>query len=96
MRLTVNFKLTMYNLVSRQLYPVVSKTSIVKRTSVLDLLIVGPKFTRPDCRSMATAIDRYLLRPELDLSSKPSAAAAAAAGTDRQTDGRTDGHSIVL
>jgi len=29
---------------------------------MLDLLAVGPKFTRPACRAAAAAIDRYLLR----------------------------------
>ena len=42
-----------------------------------ELLAVGPKFTRPACRAAAAAVDRYLLRPAPDLSSKPAAHAAA-------------------
>ena len=37
----------------------------------MDLLIVGPTFTRPARRAAAAAIDRYLL-PAPDLSSKPA------------------------
>ena len=47
------------------------------------LLTVGLKFTRPACRTAAAAIDRYLLRPTSNLSSKPAL----------QT---MDGHSTVL
>jgi len=50
-------------------------------SSMLDLLTVRPKFTRPSCRAAAAAVDQYLL-PAPDLSSKPDR-------RDRQSDGRT-------
>ena len=53
----------------------------------MNLLEVGPKFTRPTCRAVAAVIGRCLL-PAPELSSKPAPAAAAAADRrDRQTDG---------
>ena len=52
---------------------------------MLDLLTVGPKFTRPACRAAAAAIGRYLL-PASALSSKP----AVCCRSTGQTDGRTD------
>jgi len=51
-------------------------------SSMLDLLTVRPKFTRPSCRAAAAAVDQYLL-PAPDLSSKPDR-------RDRQADRRTD------
>jgi len=54
---------------------------------MLDLLTVGPKFTRPACRAAAAAIDRYLLQTH---AANPPTAAAAVDRWDRQTDGRTD------
>ena len=59
-------------------------------TSTLNLLPVGPKFTRPACRAEAAAIERYQPRPAPDLSSKPAARSRAVDRQDRQTDGRTD------
>jgi len=57
----------------------------VEPRSVLDLLTVGPKFTRPACRAAAAAVDRYLL-PAPNLSSK-------LAGRCRWM-GRTDGRTL--
>jgi len=58
---------------------------------MLDLLTVGPKFTRPACRAAAAAIDRYLLqthaRPQQQTHRPPLLLSTD--GTDRQTDGRT-------
>jgi len=70
-------------------------TSVKLLTNMLDLLTVGPKFTRPTCRVAAAVIDRYLLRaiarpqqqtrrPPLPLFDR----------WDRQTDGRTDTRSF--
>jgi len=70
-------------------------TSVKLLTNMLDLLTVGPKFTRPTCRVAAAVIDRYLLRaiarpqqqtrrPPLPLFDR----------WDRQTDGRTDGRTL--
>ena len=59
--------------------------------SMLDLLAVGPKFTRPACRAAAAAIDRYLL-PAPVLSSKPADRRCCCRSTG-QTDGRTDGRT---
>jgi len=59
-----------------------------KWTSLLDLLRVGPKFTRPTCRAAAAGIGRYLLRAP-DLSSKPAGCRCCCRSTG-QTDGRTD------
>ena len=53
---------------------------------MLDLLTVGPKFTRPASRTAAAAIDRYLL-PAPDLSSKPAGRRCCCRSTG-QTDGR--------
>jgi len=50
--------------------------------------------TRPACQA-AASIDRYLLPAGLSAANSP-AAAAAVNWRDRQTDGRTDGHSTVL
>jgi len=55
----------------------------------LNLLTVGPKFTRPACRAPAAAIDRYLL-PAPELSSKPASRRCCCRSTG-QTDGQTDG-----
>ena len=60
-------------------------------TSMLDLLTVGPKFTRPACRA-AAAIGRYLL-PAPDLSSKPAGRRCCCRATG-QTDGRTEGRTL--
>jgi len=57
---------------------------------MLDLLAVGPKFTRPACRAAAAAIDRYLL-----LAPAPDPPQLLSID-GRDTDGRTDGHSTVL
>ena len=51
-------------------------------SSMLDLLTVRPKFTRPSCRAAAAAVDQYLLPA-------PTSAANPIDGTDRRTDGRT-------
>jgi len=52
----------------------------------LDLLAVGPKFTRPACRAAAAAIDRYLL-----LAPAPDPPQLLSIdGRETQTDGRTD------
>ena len=59
---------------------------------MLDLLTVGPKFTRPACRAAAAAIDRYLL-PAPDLCSKPAGNRCCCRLVDRRTTGRTDGHA---
>ena len=60
-------------------------------TSSLDLLAVGPTFTRPACRAAAAAIGRYLL-PAPDLNSTPAGhrccCCPSTGQTDRQTDGR--------
>ena len=56
---------------------------------MLDLLTVGPQFTRPASRAAAAAIDRYLLLPRPTSAANPSVAAAAVDRRDRQTDGRT-------
>jgi len=58
---------------------------------MLDLLTVGPKFTRPACRAAAAAIGRYLL-PASALSSKPASRRLLSIDG---TDGRSDGHSTV-
>jgi len=50
---------------------------------MLDLLTVGPQFTRPATRAAAAAIDRPTS------AANPSVAAAAVDRRDRQTDGRT-------
>jgi len=57
---------------------------------MLDVLAVGPKFTRPACRAAAAAIDRYV-RSAPDLSSKPAdrRGCRSTEQTDR-TDVRTD------
>ena len=54
---------------------------------VLDLLAVGPTFTRPASRAAAAAIDRYL-PPATDLSSKPAGRRCCCRSTG-QTDGQT-------
>ena len=59
---------------------------------MLDLLTVGPNFTRPACLAAAAAVGRYLL-PAPDLSSKPAGRAATVDlrdKTDRKTVGRKD------
>jgi len=55
---------------------------------LLDLLIVGTKFTRPACR--ATALDRYLL-PAPDVGSKPTGRCCCCRST-----GQTDEHPTVI
>ena len=55
---------------------------------MLDLLTVGPKFTRPAGRAAAAAIDRYLL-PAPHVSSK-SASSRCYCQSTGQTDGLTD------
>ena len=60
---------------------------------MLDLLTLGPKFTRPACRTAAAAINRYLLwaraRPQQQTRRPPLLLSID--GTDRRTDGRTGG-----
>jgi len=56
---------------------------------MLDLLIVGLKFTRPACHAAAAAIDRHLL-PAPDLSSKPADRRCCCCRPTGETDGRTD------
>jgi len=58
---------------------------------MLDVLAVGPKFTRPACRAAAAAIDRYV-RSAPDLSSKP--ADRRCCRSTEQTDGRTYGRTL--
>jgi len=60
--------------------------------STLDLLTVGPIFTRPACRAAIAAIDRYLL-PAPDLSSKPAGRRCCCRSMG-QTDGETDGRTF--
>jgi len=63
-------------------------------TSILDLLTIGPKFTRSACRAAAATIDRYLLPAH----ARPTSAAnppAADAALDRRVR-QTDGHSTFL
>jgi len=56
---------------------------------MLDLLIVGLKFTRPACHAAAAAIDRHPL-PAPDLSSKPADRRCCCCRPTGETDGRTD------
>jgi len=60
---------------------------------MLDLLTVGPKFTRPACRAAAAAaIDRYLLHVT-DFSSKLDGRRCFCRSTG-QTDGQTGGRTL--
>jgi len=61
---------------------------------MLDLLAVGPKFTRPAYRAAAAAIDPYLLSAP-DLSSKPSGSRCCYQST-RQTNEWTLDHFMTL
>jgi len=54
--------------------------------SMLDLLTVGQKFTRPACPAAARAADNAHRPPLM----------CCRARCPRQTDGRTDGHDTVL
>ena len=59
---------------------------------MLDLLTVGPKFTRPACCAAAAAIGRYLL-PAPALSNKPAGRRCCCRSTG-QTDGRADRRTL--
>ena len=61
---------------------------------MLDLPTVGPKSARPACRSAAAAIDLHLQHAP-DLSST-RAGRRGADRSDRQTDGRTVDHFMML
>jgi len=53
---------------------------------MLDLLAVGPKFTRPTYRDPAAAIDRYLFaRAQLQQQTRRPPLLLSIDGTDRQT-----------
>jgi len=60
---------------------------------MLDLLTLGPKFTRPACRAAAAAINRYLLwaRARPQQQTRRPTLLLSIDGTDRRTDGRTGG-----
>jgi len=79
------------NFVRRKSYRKNDETKPINKSStgMLDLLTVGPKFTRPACRTAAAAIDRYLLqaraRPQQQTRRPPTLLLIAG-----QTDGQTD------